>query len=237
MTMQPAPTGLFSKVYGFASARVAMAVLLVACSAITGRGEQTSGGGSVDPSGTGGASITGGTGEGGLDDVDAASSGGGTAGTDIDMGDGSTIGPGGGQDAGEKMCLGDQGVPTVCDVTSADAGCTSVGAYCQRLSTLLKAGVAAQAISCINLVAGCSPQSVARCVRIALFSACADPGADASCARISELCANSIPTSVEECHGFLNGMTEAGRQAVLSCVAPDGGATCTQDLPGCVRAL
>src|SRR6266540_4398201 len=158
MTMQPAPTGLFSKVYGFASARVAMAVLLAACSAITGRGEQTSGGGSV-------------------------------------------------------------------------------GAYCQRLSTLLKAGVAAQAISCINLVAGCSPQSVARCVRIALFSACADPGADASCARISELCANSIPTSVEECHGFLNGMTEAGRQAVLSCVAPDGGATCTQDLPGCVRAL
>jgi len=212
-----------------------IALIVVSCSTLGTRAGEGSGSGTMDTSGSGAATVGAG-GEGGSDQTDAGSSSGGAAGTDIDTTDGSTVPPPGTDDAGDKGCLGDQAMSTACDLD--DAGCGSVLAYCQRLSSLLKPAVAAQAISCINLVARCSSPDVARCVKVALFSACADPAADASCDQVSQLCANSIPTTAEECHNFLNGMTSAGRQAVLACLASsDAGPACSQGVFACIRAL
>jgi hypothetical protein len=231
-----------SKLRGSALSHVAVVLIFAGCSGPAGHaGSPSSGGGSVDQGGggasvdqgSGGASVGSG-GDAGSDGTEAGVYWGDDAGIITELDDGSTIVPSGGEDAA-TACV-DEGMSVGCDL--GDAGCSSVLSYCQRLSNVLKPAILAQAVSCINLVAGCDERKVMRCVKVALFSACPDPSAAAPCAQVSQLCTNSIPTTVDECHAFLNGMTQAGRQGILSCLSSsDGGPTCPEGVYGCVQRL
>jgi hypothetical protein len=229
-----------SKLRGSAVSHVAVVVIFAGCSGPAGRaGSASSGGGPVDQ-GSGGASVgsggasVGGGGDAGSDGTEAGVYWGDDAGIITALDDGSTTAPSGGEDAA-SACV-DDAMSVGCDL--GDAGCSSVLSYCQRLSNALKPAILAQAVSCINLVAGCDERKVVRCVKVALFSACPDPSADAPCAEVSRLCTNSIPTTADECHAFLNGMTPAGRQAILSCLSsPDGGPPCPEGVYKCLQGL
>jgi hypothetical protein len=156
---------------------------------------------------------------------------------------GSSNGSGGGGDVGDAAggsagCDDQQGMPATCVPPAGDAGCVSVTSYCERLGTFLKPVVHKQVASCIRGLAACDDAQAARCVKTALFGACDDRSADYTCADISSACANTVPTTIEECDVFLKGMTAPGRQAVLSCIAPtDGTPACSAGIFACVRRL
>jgi hypothetical protein len=164
-------------------------------------------------------------------------------------GDASTPGSGGSGNEGGGAGVGDaadeppacddqRGMPATCVPPPGDGGCSSVTSYCERLGSYLKPVVHNQVASCIRDLATCDDSQAARCVKTALFGACDDGSADYTCADISRVCANTVPTTIEECDAFLKGMTAPGRQAVLICLAPpDGTPPCPAGIFACIRKL
>jgi hypothetical protein len=213
---------------------VALALLWAACSGSAGTGGNQPGGAGAGEAGFGGG------GDGSDSDAQAGAPGsGGELGGNGS--DGGSSGGGGGPDVGDAgpapACNDDQGTPAACVAPPGDGGCASVAAYCERASSLLKPAAAARVVACINGLTQCDEGQAARCVKVALFSSCPDVSAESACADVSQACANGIPTTIEECHAFLNGMMPAGRDAVLSCLTPsDGGAACQGGVFACIRA-
>jgi hypothetical protein len=203
--------------------------------------DTVAGSGGGGPSGSQGGDATGSTTSGagsGGDTTSAGTSGSGGA------GGGATSGGSGGENAvdgatdGSAICNDDRGMPSECAATGGDAGCDSVTAYCRRLASYLKPAVFAQFVSCINGITQCDDAQAARCAKASLFGACPDSSAEPACGDVSRVCASSIPTTVEECHAFLKGMTPEGRQAILSCLSPsDGAPTCPAGIFACIRSL
>jgi hypothetical protein len=177
---------------------------------------------------------TSGAGGSGVEDPDATTPGSGGAGS----GTGGAAPVGDAAADGAPGCDDQRGMPAVCAPPAVDGGCTSVTSYCERLGSLLKPVVHNQVASCIRGLSSCDPSQAARCVKTALFAACDDRSAEYACADVSRACANTVPTTIEECSAFLKGMTEPGRQAVVSCLSPgDGGATCPAGIFACIRSL
>jgi hypothetical protein len=198
-------------------------------SAATGSDTSTDGASTTDSTG----SATTGAGGAGGDDGTSTSGTGGTSST----GTGGDPNLDGGAEAG-PTCNDDLGMPGACTAPPGDGGCASVMSYCQRLSTMLKPKVHAAVAACISALPACDDAQAARCVKTALFAACADPSSETSCGDVSRACASSVPTTVEECQQFLKGMTPAGRQAVALCLSPaDAGPMCPAGVFACVRSL
>jgi len=104
--------------------------------------------------------------------------------------------------------------------------------YCQSASSDLKPKVAAATVDC--LIADACAGNAYECWKTALAAACADPTADAICDEIVTACAATTPAvTAAECHSYLDGMTQAGRDAMKACAEDD----CSIGLWSCVEGL
>lgn len=170
----------------------------------------------------------------------SSTSGGGTAGS----GGSTPAGQGGGPATGSGGTDGSGGAP--CDDSGPDPnqhtagtcsnlGETSLVAYCDVAIAELDPGVAYAAISCLAVAClegpGCTIEEyrlqAVQCLIDALADACPDAGADAACAEIVPACTGSS----EECHSYLDGMTQPTRDEVVTCATAD----CSAGLRACVE--
>lgn len=104
--------------------------------------------------------------------------------------------------------------------------------YCQTAVSDLKAKVAAATVDC--LIADACAGNAYECWKTSLAAACPDPTADTICDEIVVACAaGDPPATAAECHSYLDGMTQAGRDAMKACAVAD----CSIGLWSCVEGL
>jgi len=68
------------------------------------------------------------------------------------------------------------------------------------------------------------------CKDAALRGACRDPSADPQCMQILSACPK---TKMDDCRGYLSGMNQPGRAAMVQCMKSD----CTYGLYSCAEGL
>jgi hypothetical protein len=189
-----------------------------------------SGGTSTGGSATGGAS-TGGANTGGA--KPDASTGGSDAAAGGKDGSAGSAGDGGIHDGAISIDVNRPDAGT-CDDTVRDPGgngdCSTLQAdacavadfqvaQCSRSATTMKAFIAQQTIQCIlDNAAACEPLKTYNCKDTMLKFACPDPTAATDCDRIHLACPSA---SVDECKAYLNGMTQAGRNSMVTCMETD----------------
>jgi hypothetical protein len=91
--------------------------------------------------------------------------------------------------------------------------------FCDGLWDTFKPAVANNARTCMKAQAPadiCVWDTTFGCAMEAMLGACPDDTADDECATIQETCPDLTDV---DCHNVLNGMTQAGRDAVVSCAA------------------
>lgn len=128
---------------------------------------------------------------------------------------------------GGATCTGDEGEPVEC------TGVCVAGTTC-TVEADFKPGVLAEVHTCLNGLdpSTCTVTDASACGVDALAGACPDPSADDDCVMLADLCSQTEPV----CHAILDGLTDAGRAAVVDCVE----AFCTSDsfaLDDCVVDL
>ena len=159
-------------------------------------------------------------------------------------------------------CNDEQGAaPQGCAALLADASVCGRYAFgaCGGLRALLKNRVAAAAVSCVLGLpeADLCHGATARCGETALKVACDDPGADAPCKLIVDVCGGDggggagadagVPrsgTTMAQCKAFLSGMKASGRDKMQGCMTSTCGfypcadaGTCGGGLVGCLAQL
>lgn len=119
-----------------------------------------------------------------------------------------------------------------CNLLARD-GCAD-GAFqmgqCNDTKATMKPFIAQQTIKCILEDAGCDVIETYKCKDKAVHIACLDPTADDECATIHTAC-SSVDES--ECKQYLSGLTQAGRDSMVSCLTGN----CSFGLYTCVEGL
>lgn len=142
-------------------------------------------------------------------------------------------------------CLGDTLTPV--DGGDASIVCPSSGACsaaCGRIVDRYKAGVAQAAVDCILALPSCtSSADVAPCVDSALTRACLDPTSPGYCAPLVTPCdsdAGQVGSMITEhrCEWFANGLADAGRTALATCIHDKITAgTCAAEVGACADEI
>jgi hypothetical protein len=101
--------------------------------------------------------------------------------------------------------------------------------YCDSAVANLKPAVAEAAVDCMLSITDCMDPSPYTCVGSALEGACPDATADADCATVETACGDTQ----DECHAMIDGLSTAGRTAVMGCV----NAGCEYGLWSCIESL
>lgn len=204
----------------------------------TGSGGKSTGGktGSGGGTGTGGTVASGGADgstEAGAAGSDGATGNGGAAGKDGGTSDGSA--PDGSQPDGacdDNHITGGYGD---CSLARGDA--CSIAQFqedeCNGAKGNMKPFIAQQTIQCIlNKASLCNAADTYNCVDQALKIACPDSTADDECAAINTACSLG-DGGVDLCRQYLSGMTQAGRNAMVTCMTGN----CSVGLYSCVEGL
>jgi hypothetical protein len=212
----------------------ALVTMATACSGpVTGRGTEQGSGGSGEGSG-GTAPASGGSAG---DDASPAGSGGDGAAAGDDAGSEPETGVTTG-DAEAPACHDEDGIPGACNLNAADGGCSTLVAYCLKMRDLLKPAVAATLVSCMEGLTECTEPGARGCLKVALFGACNDPSAESACGEAVRACAGTVPVTLEECHNFLDGVIDRGRDQIVSCLnGGDGAPACPSGVWGCITSL
>ena len=136
-------------------------------------------------------------------------------------------------------CSGDaSGTPGSCSALKFDKSCAPfpfVNDACNDAIKYYKPKIAERAVACIGKQSPkklCDAMNTYNCKDSALRSACADSGADAQCLQILGACKG---TSMSECRGYLSGMNDVGRAAMVKCMTAKSG--CSYGLYSCTESL
>jgi hypothetical protein len=152
-------------------------------------------------------------------------------------GSGGAVGGSGG--AGGAQCDDEIGNPPSDCAPAASTVCGDFAVQaCQGALDYFKPRIAELAADCIlglDPIADCT--QVYDCRKNALLAACADPTGDAVCDEIVSACATAgQPTTAAECHGYVDGLNDAGRALMLqACGAGQG--TCPYGIYSCVEGI
>jgi hypothetical protein len=122
-----------------------------------------------------------------------------------------------------SACSGDDtGTPGSCAGLKFDKSCNPfpfVTDACNDAIKYYKPRIAERAVGCIRKLAPkplCDAMTTYHCKDDALRAACVDSSADASCLQILTVCKG---TSMKECRGYLSGMNDVGRAAMVKCMS------------------
>jgi hypothetical protein len=215
-------------------------------------------GGTGGKSGSGGSATGGTSATGGKSASGGVSNAGGSSGADGSAGaaDGSKGGSGGSSGGGAGGRTADGAVVpdgsrpdgATCDdntITGGFGNCDLLGAdacgiaafrtkQCNDSKTNMKPFIAQQAIACMVAKASTCTDGTDTylCKDQALKIACPDPTADDECAHINTLCGIG-DGGVDQCRQYLSGMTQAGRDSMVSCME----LSCSPGLYSCVEGL
>jgi hypothetical protein len=172
-----------------------------------------------DDDGAGGAGGTGNQGG-------AGATGGGEGGTGATGGSATGGGGGAGGGTGGGGCDDSMGTPAEC--TSLGTDCQP---YCEAATNKFKPAVAEAATTCLAASTDCILDGF-KCQVEALKGACADSSADDECATAEAACPPPV-AGEPTCHELMDGMTQAGRDALLACAQTD----CSFGLYSCAEGV
>jgi hypothetical protein len=146
---------------------------------------------------------------------------------------------------GYWKCAGTDDVarPFDCAAIASHATCTSVNppeyvsplAPCERARKSLKPRVAARYATCLAAQLddyACFGDVERACREHALFSACPDASADATCHAIGEACPS---ITLEACRPYVSGLTAQGREKVAQCMKFK--INCEKGIASCIDRL
>jgi hypothetical protein len=118
-----------------------------------------------------------------------------------------------------------------CALLAGDA--CSIGSFqvsqCNDSKTTMKPFIAQQTIKCMLAGNTCDATVIYDCKKQMLQLACPDSSADDECTRITTACPAASTT---ECQSYLKGMTQAGRESMVTCMETD-----CSGLYSCVESL
>jgi hypothetical protein len=105
---------------------------------------------------------------------------------------------------------------------------------------VLEPKVAAAAVQCLggqSAANQCAQASVVQCGQQALASACpsTDPGATQACGQAAAVAACGV--TQQQCIAQVSGFSQAGVQALSSCIVEGGGLCASNSLAGCVQKV
>jgi hypothetical protein len=132
---------------------------------------------------------------------------------------------GGGNVGGSEPC--DDNVGSPADCANVPLECDP---YCQAAHNNLKPLLGEIAVQCLTNDTSDYCDTGYTCVADALAEACPDATADADCAAAVTACGD---VTADECHAMIDGLTEAARAEVMTCVT-DG---CEFGLYSCVEGV
>jgi hypothetical protein len=130
----------------------------------------------------------------------------------------------------EAGCDDDAGAALVCS-DAGTAPCSLADDQCPMLAAHLKPRIANAMYSC-TANSGCMSGDFAMCITQTFAASCPDPSAATPCMTIVATCPDAGSITEADCEAQLSPMTPSGRNAVVACIAGDGG-TCNLAL--CVQ--
>ncbi|MBX3190398.1 MAG: hypothetical protein KF819_25585 [Labilithrix sp.] len=135
-----------------------------------------------------------------------------------------------------STCNDDQGTARACAMKSCSSSRFPFPMQkCEAYRRFLKPKVADKAIDCLAKLTSqqvCDACNTYRCGDLAMKTACPDPSADATCARITAACRS---VSMTDCKTYLAGLNAAGRAKMQSCLSATSG--CGFGIYSCAESL
>jgi len=132
----------------------------------------------------------------------------------------------------------DVGTPGTCAGLKFHKSCDPfpfVTGACNDAIKFYKPKIAERAVACIQKIGSkqlCDALTTYKCKDDALRGACSDSSADTSCMQILNSCKG---TSMKECRGYLSGMNDVGRAAMVKCMSNKD--YCGYGLYSCTESL
>lgn len=126
-------------------------------------------------------------------------------------------------------CDNDTGTVPACSI-SAPPGpfCESLAdtkASCKGLKNVLRGGIAAKAVACLNAGSGtqavCDFSKIETCMSTAIRSACVQPSTFSACSPVVGQCAGSSwsKLTMNDCQALLSSVKDGKRQSMITCMS------------------
>lgn len=125
-------------------------------------------------------------------------------------------------------CDNDTGTVPACSISAPPGpfceGLSDAKATCKGYKNILRAGVAAKAVACLNAASGtadiCDYSKLETCTSAAIRAACVQPSTFSACSPVVAQCSGSSwsKLTMNDCQGLLSAVKDGKRQSMITCM-------------------